>query len=135
MYTPLTGVVVRGAGRGRALLGTPTANLALLRPDALEHRDGVYAGYAYTGGVRHRAVLSIGTNPTYTPDATARSVEVHLLGEFNANLYASVLRVEPLFYLRAQQRFAGTATLRNAIARDIAHAQERLGALEAGPTQ
>jgi riboflavin kinase/FMN adenylyltransferase len=58
------GVVVRGDARGREL-GFPTANL-FTAPHVAVPADGVYAAWLIRRGQdRHRAAVSIGTNPTF----------------------------------------------------------------------
>jgi riboflavin kinase / FMN adenylyltransferase len=59
----LSGEVVRGAGRGRQI-GVPTANVRT--QNELLPRIGVYAGFARVGDERHKCVMNVGTNPTFT---------------------------------------------------------------------
>jgi len=134
----ITGEVVRGAGRGRAL-GMPTANL---RPESeLLPRPGIYAGRAVileeqegAGGANgsrpaaaapapaHLCALSVGTNPTFT-DAGTLTVEAHLL-DFDADLYGRRLRLEIVHRLRDERRFDSSAALMNQIADDIARTRQ-----------
>jgi riboflavin kinase/FMN adenylyltransferase len=104
------GIVVRGDGRGREL-GFPTANLdvpaGLLVPP-----DGVYAGWA----ARHRAAVSIGTNPHF--DGVERRVEAYLL-DFDGDLYGKRLLVELWAPLREQRRFESLDELVAAIGDDV----------------
>ena len=69
------GIVVTGEARG-GTLGFPTANLDV-RPELLVPGNGIYAGAA----ARHRAAVSIGTNPHY--GGHERRVEAYLL-DFSA---------------------------------------------------
>jgi riboflavin kinase/FMN adenylyltransferase len=124
----ITGAVVRGAGRGRAL-GVPTANVA---PEAeLLPRLGIYAARAHVlgpeGGVEasHRAALSVGTNPTFTEGAASATIEAHLL-DFDGDLYGRRLRLEVLHRLRDERRFDGVEPLLAQIAADIAEVRIRL---------
>jgi riboflavin kinase/FMN adenylyltransferase len=70
----VTGIVVRGARRGRGI-GCPTANL---RTEEALPADGVYAGVATLADGRDLpAAISVGTNPTFGEEP--RSIEAHLL--------------------------------------------------------
>jgi riboflavin kinase/FMN adenylyltransferase len=123
----ITGPVVRGAGRGRGL-GVPTANVS---PEAeLVPRLGIYAAWAEvldgpTPG-RHRAALSVGSNPTFTSTSTGGvTVEAYLL-DFEGDLYGRRLRLEVLHRLRDERRFESTEALVAQIARDVAEVRARL---------
>lgn len=115
----LTGMVVRGYGRGRTI-GVPTANLACgeqMVPD-----DGVYAARCAAGGKVFPAAVSIGTMPTFGADLS-RQVEAHLVG-FSGDLYGQMLSLELLDWIRPQQKFAGVESLKARLARDIAETLE-----------
>jgi riboflavin kinase/FMN adenylyltransferase len=128
----ITGTVVHGAGRGRAL-GVPTANLA---PEAeLLPRLGIYAAWAHLLGAdgavvsSHRAALSVGTNPTFqaapgTPPA-GTTVEPYLL-DFEGDLYGRRLRLDVMHRLRDERRFETTAALVAQIEADVAEVRARL---------
>lgn len=118
----LTGVVTRGAGRGRTI-GFPTANL---QPEGeLVPKSGIYAARARlldgSGGVWPCA-LSIGTNPTFV-DEGARVVEAHLLG-FDGDLYGKRLRLEFVQWLRDEHRFESVEALVAQIQQDVAQTRE-----------
>lgn len=116
----ITGEVVQGAGRGRAL-GFPTANL---RPDReLLIPPGVYAGRAEVEAESHPAVVNIGVRPTFGESALV--VEAHLL-DFTGSLYGRPLRLGFVSRLREERKFPGLDALRTQIGRDIAAARERL---------
>jgi riboflavin kinase/FMN adenylyltransferase len=112
-YT-LTGTVVRGAGRGRAL-GFPTANLAPLPPDKLVPRDGIYAVRAAGREPLGPGLLHLGPRPAFP--GSPPSIEVHLL-EFQGELYGERLRVEILRRLRDVLPFASVAELVAQMERD-----------------
>jgi riboflavin kinase/FMN adenylyltransferase len=123
----ITGPVVRGAGRGRGL-GIPTANV---QPEAeLVPRLGIYAAWASVvdldgaAGGRHRAALSVGSNPTFTSGGGV-TVEAYLL-DFQGDLYGRRLRLEVLHRLRDERRFDSTDALVAQIARDVAEVRARL---------
>lgn len=110
------GTVVRGDGRGREL-GFPTANLDLahaVRPPA-----GVYAAEVPLDGRTHRAVVNIGTRPTFKGTG-AELLEVHLLDWTGGDLYGRVLEVRLLGRLRDEKRFASAEELKRQIEADIA---------------
>lgn len=96
----LSGVVERGAGRGRGL-GFPTANLSVDPLLALPG-DGVYASWAWVGDVRRPAAVSIGVRPTF--GGGRRAVEAHVL-DFSEELYGAEVRLEFVARLRSQQTF------------------------------
>jgi riboflavin kinase/FMN adenylyltransferase len=106
----LDGVVVAGDQRG-GTLGYPTANLRL-EPDLAVPRYGIYAGSA----LRHRAAISIGTNPHY--GGTERRIEPYLL-EFEGDLYGKRLVLELWERLRDEAVFDSEAALVEQIARDV----------------
>jgi riboflavin kinase/FMN adenylyltransferase len=134
----ITGTVVHGAGRGRAL-GVPTANLA---PEAeLLPRLGIYAAWAHLLGPNgavvssHRAALSVGTNPTFQSSLAAAgtapeggagtTVEPYLL-DFEGDLYGRRLRLDVMHRLRDERRFETTAALVAQIEADVAEVRARL---------
>lgn len=113
----LHGRVVRGDGRGHQI-GVPTANLEV--PDEkLIPADGVYAVEAEAPGVTRRAVMNIGSRPTF---ARPYSLEAHLL-DFHADLYDQPLTVTFLTRLRGVIPFHSVEDLLAQIQRDIAAAR------------
>lgn len=109
----LEGIVVQGAQRGR-LIGFATANLS--RIETLLPEDGVYGGHCVVDGVKYRAAINIGPNPTFAEDH--RKVEVHLL-EFDGQLYGSGLAVDLLMRIRSTQAFDSVESLTQQIQRDV----------------
>jgi riboflavin kinase/FMN adenylyltransferase len=112
----LRGRVVLGAGRGHDL-GFPTANLAIPAEKMLPV-DGVYAARARHDGRDHRALVSIGTNPTF--DGRARSVEAWLV-DFQRTIYGEELALRDLSFVREQRRFAGVDELLAQMHEDVSH--------------
>ena len=110
----LSGVVVRGHGRGRAL-GYPTANLAIPK-EQIVPGAGVYAAIAELPGERFAAAASIGTNPQFGDAET--SVEAYLL-DFDRDIYDQRLRLLFVERLRDQARFASLDLLCAQIAADV----------------
>ena len=74
--------------------------------------DGVYAGWlvrgssAEAGGQRLPAAISIGTNPTFD-DVPQRTVEAHVLGRADLNLYGEEVGIELVERLRPMLAFDG----------------------------
>jgi riboflavin kinase / FMN adenylyltransferase len=133
----LDGVVVAGDGRGRSLLGVPTANLELPGGLALP-ADGVYAGHlaerAPEGsgepqggapvdrGVARPAAISVGTNPQF---GTERRVEAHVL-DFDGHLYGRAVTVDFRHRIRGQAVFPSVEELVAQMRRDIDQARRLL---------
>ncbi|MGP9723366.1 bifunctional riboflavin kinase/FAD synthetase [Corynebacterium sp. AOP40-9SA-29] len=137
------GVVTRGAGRGGAALGFPTANLYFPDSQALPS-DGVYAGDlrilptqkdpagALVGDmpvdVHLPAAISVGTNPTFGDET--RSVEAFVLDR-DADLYGRKVTVSFIEHIRGQETYDGLDELVTAIGNDVA-ATRRLVPTERG---
>lgn len=128
------GVVEHGFKRGREL-GYPTANLD---PDGLGviPADGVYAGWlirpeARGEGERARhhglvpgdghdrlpAAISVGTNPTF--DGVDRTVEPHVLGRGDLDLYGQEVVVEFVDRIRPMERFTDIDALLVRMRQDV----------------
>ena len=114
------GKVTEGDRRGRTL-AFPTANIPL--GDHLEPLRGVYAvTIRLPDGREMPGVANIGIRPTV--GGTESRVEAHLF-DFSDDLYGADVAVALRAFLRPEQRFAGLAELRSAIASD-AQAARRL---------
>lgn len=120
------GEVVHGLKRGREL-GFPTANLSTIT-DAFVPADGVYAGWLvdHDTGVRHRAAISVGTNPTFD-DVLVRQVEAHVIDETGLDLYGHDVTVEFVERLRGMVAFEGIEKLKLQMAQDVTDARQVLG--------
>jgi riboflavin kinase/FMN adenylyltransferase len=111
--------VMEGDKLGRKL-GFPTANLnatGLALPPS-----GVYAIHAIVDGVRHQAVVNIGTRPTLGDANPQLRVEAHLL-DFSGDLYGKELEIVFAEKLRDERKFASVEELKAQIARDIERAK------------
>jgi riboflavin kinase/FMN adenylyltransferase len=122
----ITGVVLRGAGRGRTL-GFPTANLRPDRPLVLA--PGVYVARASWGsggraGGAADAVVNVGYRPTFGENQYW--VEAYLL-DFSGDLYDRTLRLEFLDRIRPEMKFSGVDALKRQVMTDIATARSRPG--------
>ncbi|MDD3581548.1 MAG: bifunctional riboflavin kinase/FAD synthetase [Desulfobacca sp.] len=117
----VTGVVVRGHGRGARLLNIPTANL---KPDNdLLPASSIYAVYVTVGNQTYPAVANIGTCPTFQDNQL--SLEVHIF-DFDQDLYDHVMAVEFVARLREEKRFPGIPELVAQIQADIRQARQIL---------
>jgi riboflavin kinase/FMN adenylyltransferase len=112
----ILGQVVHGDGRGRQL-GFPTANVdpqTEVIPPA-----GVYEVTVLFRGIRKRAVLSIGTKPTFHGSHEAQTtIEVHIPG-FSGDLYGEYLEVFVVRKIRDQKKFDSVEELLRNIRKDI----------------
>jgi riboflavin kinase/FMN adenylyltransferase len=114
----VTGVVIRGDGRGRGF-GFPTANIALGGLGPIEY--GVYAGRA----LGHPAAVSVGVRPTFG-EGLMPLLEAHLL-DFDGDLYGRQIDVELLKYLRPEIAFDDTEALLEQIAADVVKVRRAVG--------
>lgn len=103
----IRGEVVHGFQRGREL-GFPTANLAGNKLGEVPG-DGVYAGWlvrsvpASTAAEYLPAAISVGTNPQF--DGQERTVEAHVLGRADLNLYGEHIAIDFIERLRPMLAF------------------------------
>ena len=114
----LTGTVVGGEHIGRTI-GFPTANI---RPDDSSKpipANGVYAVdvWSQAGDInRERAMLNIGTRPTF--NGTATTIEVHI-PHFAGNLYGSTLSIAFLRKIREERKFDSPEALVEQLNKDL----------------
>jgi len=124
-----TGVVERGAGRGRTI-GIPTINLAPLDPRKLLPPDGVYAVWVELPGKgeggrgrRYGGMMNQGPRPTF--GIAARALEIHLF-DFAGDLYGEAVNVEWVRRLRDVQTFPSRDALVDQLGRDAVAARQAL---------
>jgi len=114
-YNPvIQGTVISGERRGSSI-GFPTANLEF-DPELNIPATGVYAGMVLSGDNYYKAVINIGTKPTFHEEFPL-TVEVHII-DFNQNIYGKRLQISFLHKLRDQKKFNSLEELRNQIAAD-----------------
>lgn len=118
----VTGVVLRGAGRGRTL-GFPTANIRPDRPLVLA--SGVYVARASWGGASADAVVNIGHRPTF--EDHEYWVEAYLL-DFSGDLYERTLTLHFLEWIRPEKKFPGVDALTRQVVADVETARRMLKA-------
>lgn len=121
----IQGFVVRGAGRGKRLLGYPTANLEPAPGLCLPAR-GIYAGHfvmsdgrkagGRNGGRRMPAAVSVGTNPTFGENPL--SIEAFVL-DYDGDLYGRTAEIELAARIRDEERFGSPEELVKAIEADV----------------
>lgn len=125
----LRGEVVHGFQRGRDL-GFPTANL---KGESLGEvpADGVYAGWLVrnvpgTNAVEYLpSAISVGTNPQF--DGVTRTVEAHVLGRTDLDLYGHVVDVEFTDRIREMETFGSLEEFLERLALDIEESADLLG--------
>lgn len=116
----IRGEVIRGDGRGRELLGVPTANLA--HGEYLLPGDGIYIGVgvrADAGPVRcYPAAISVGAKPSF--GGKQRVTEAHLIGyEGPADDYGWTMHLRFHDWLRDQIAYERVDGLVDQMSRDI----------------
>ncbi|HLY11598.1 MAG TPA: riboflavin biosynthesis protein RibF [Planctomycetota bacterium] len=109
------GTVAKGDRRG-SKLGFPTANLELHH--AVRPPGGVYAADVPLDGRVYRAVVNIGTRPTFREHGS-EVIEAHLLEFQGGDLYGRTLEVRFLRRIRDEQKFDGPDSLKKQISADI----------------
>jgi riboflavin kinase/FMN adenylyltransferase len=117
----ITGTVVGGAARGRAL-GFPTANL--WSENEIIPR-GVFITTTVVGGREHPSVTNIGSRPTF--GCGPQSIETFLL-DFDGSLHRCRLELRFIKSLRSERAFASRAALVGQIGRDVQAARRYFGA-------
>jgi len=118
----LSGVAVRGDGRGRRL-GFPTANLSL-DEDSKRPDDGVYTAWVRLGKGIHRGVVHIGPRPTFV-DA-GPTVEVHILEFTDRELYGEEISFQVVERLRGIRKFSSPEELTIELQKDCNKAANSL---------
>lgn len=117
----LQGRVVHGEKKGRTL-GFPTANLQLKRLHS--PLQGVFAVKVQRAdGSWHAGVANIGKRPTLA--GAKMQVEVHLF-DFDEQVYGEHLLVQPVHFIRGEQKFADLEALQAQIVKDSAVARSLL---------
>jgi riboflavin kinase/FMN adenylyltransferase len=117
----ILGTVIKGKGRGKAILNIPTANITT--PVEIAPKEGVYAVKVDVKGDILDGVANIGKNPTFGNSQV--SYEVHIFN-FSGNLLGESLRMYFIDRLRGERTFPDATSLEKQIRTDIAHTQEIL---------
>lgn len=108
--------VIKGKGRGKAVVKFPTFNLNI--PSGFEAREGVYACHVWIHGVKYRGALHYGPTPTF--DEKEYVLEIFVL-DYKENPEAAVanLTFELGPFLRPVATFTDPQKLRAQIALDV----------------
>jgi riboflavin kinase/FMN adenylyltransferase len=117
----IDGIVIKGAGRGKSLLKTPTANIAT--DNELIPKEGVYAVKVTMAGRVYDGVANIGKNPTFKEGKM--SYEVHIF-DFHRNVLGRRLRVHFIGRIRDEKKFSRIEELFEHIKKDIETAKQML---------
>ena len=110
----VSGVVVAGAGRGRAL-GFRTVNIAPPSSRKLLPPEGVYAIRAQTPSGAFGGMMNLGPRPTFGEAET--TLEAHLF-DADGDWYGARLRVDFVARLRDTRTFENAAALVRQLGRD-----------------
>ena len=117
----IRGTVEHGYKRGREL-GFPTANLCN-DIEGVVPGDGVYAGWLVRhigdGGAAEflPAAISVGTNPQF--DGEVRTVEAHVLGRSDLNLYGENVSIMFVSRIRPMESFESLDALLSQMDEDL----------------
>lgn len=124
----ISGVVVPGAARGRAL-GYRTLNLGAASPRKLLPPEGVYAVTVQTNTGVFGGMLNLGPRPTFGDTGT--TLEAHLF-DADGDWYGTRVRVDFVAPLRETRKFADVAALRRQLEQDEQMARVCIGRGRAG---
>ncbi|XP_025198324.1 riboflavin kinase [Melanaphis sacchari] len=122
-----SGLVVKGFGRGSKDLGIPTANFSrdVIKDLPKNISTGVYYGWAQVEkSPVYMMVMSIGWNPFYKN--TEKSMEIHILKQFDEDFYGSNLKVKVVGFIRPELNFNSVDELVSTIHSDIEYAKQNL---------
>lgn len=122
------GMVIPGAGRGRAL-GFRTINVAPPSPRKLLPPEGVYAVRVQTPSGPFGGMLNLGPRPTFGEMAT--TLEAHLF-DAEGDWYGQRVRIDFVARLRDVRKFAGPSALAAQLQVDEQMARVSVGRMRAG---
>jgi len=97
----ISGIVVRGEGRGRQL-SFPTANISAENNLKLLPKEGVYVVDCNLSSGEFRGMANIGYKPTF--GSRDKTIEVHLF-DFSSDIYGDRISIEFLKRLRGERKF------------------------------
>ena len=121
-YT-ITGTVVAGEHIGRTI-GFPTANIRPNDSNKLIPEKGVYAVDVWSENEdfsSRRAMLNIGTRPTF--DGKATTIEVHI-PHFEGNLYGKTLTIAFIKKTRDERKFDSPEALVEQLNKDLINIEQ-----------
>ncbi len=112
VFNKFSGIVIHGLGLGRQL-NFPTANLSLIHGQI--PKNGVYVTAVQILKKNYYGIMNIGTRPT--TNRKRLSIEIHLF-DFHQDIYNQEIEVEPLHFLRTEEKFSNLQALQNQIEKD-----------------
>jgi riboflavin kinase/FMN adenylyltransferase len=110
----LQGMVVRGAGRGKAL-GFATLNLSGISSRKLLPPEGVYSVKVQTPVGAFGGMMNIGPRPTFGDMTT--TLEAHLF-DAAGDFYDAIVRVDFVSFIRATRKFSSPDELMAQLRKD-----------------
>ncbi len=116
LYKPFgfTAEVVIGDQRGRNL-GFPTANQTY--PEKMQKlKFGVYRSRVFIDGKEYKSISNIGIRPTYRTETAVSETYIY---DFSGDIYGKNIRIEPVKFLRSEQKFSNAEELKKAVLKDI----------------
>ncbi|KAL0223643.1 hypothetical protein P9112_003033 [Eukaryota sp. TZLM1-RC] len=116
-FWTISGLVVHGFGRGRNLLGFPTANLELDEASlscSSSISPGIYSGIVTLSNSTewYPISLSVGNNPSFDDVKHSKIFEGYIHHHFEKDFYGSTLTVLITEYLAPQQPFSSLDELK-----------------------
>ena len=112
-----SGKVIHGKGLAKQL-GFATANIDV----ELHIDEGVYYGTCVLKNKKEKMVMSIGINPTFGD----KSVEVHILQQYEDDFYDEILHVNIVGFIRKMKKYDDMCCLISDINKDIQIANMQL---------
>ena len=111
----MIGTVISGDKRGREI-GFPTANIQVPSIKCIP-KFGVYRSHVNIAGKTHPSISYIGRKPSF--DGQHPSIETHILGSFNNDIYGETIQLHLETFIRGEHRFESQDDLIKQIKTDI----------------
>jgi len=113
-YFMLTGIVVKGMGRGKNL-GFPTANIKIVDDNKLIPKNGVYIVASKIDSKTYYGMMNIGNNPTFKDKK--KSIEIHFF-DLNYSIYDKRITIKIIKRIRDEKQFKTPELLINQLKKD-----------------
>ena len=113
-YFVLTGMVVKGMGRGK-LLGFPTANIKIKDEHKLIPNNGVYIVASCIDSKIYYGMMNIGKNPTFIDKN--QSIEIHFF-DLDYDIYDKNITIKLIKRIRDEKKFNSLELLRDQLELD-----------------
>ncbi|MDR0603537.1 MAG: riboflavin kinase [Bacteroidales bacterium] len=120
-YNTFSGIVIHGSKIGRTM-GFPTLNITVKQGNI--PKDGVYIVSVLIGDEHYFGIMSIGNRPTFKENEN-KTVEIHLL-DVTGDWYNTYVNVNPLTFIRSNEKFNSIDALKSQIEKDKHFAQNYL---------